>query len=74
MTDRTLQERIATLRGAISRSGLSDRRFATRVLTRNERTLRRWVSGERPIPNEVLQSRWIRDTIPREVLDWLDAE
>ena len=72
--DRTQQERIETLRAAIARSGLSDRRFATRVLTRNERTVRRWVSGERPIPNEVLDSRWIRDTIPREVLDWLDAD
>ena len=72
--DRTQKERVATLRAAIARSGLSDRRFATRVLTRNERTLRRWVSGERPIPNEVLGSRWIRDPIPREVLDWLDAD
>ena len=74
MTDRTQQDRIATLREAISRSGLSDRRFATRVLSRNERTLRRWLAGDRPIPNEVLGSRWIRDPIPREVLDWLDAE
>lgn len=60
MTDRTKQEKIATLRAAIARSGLSDRRFATRVLIRDERTLRRWLDGTRPIP--------------QVVLDWLDAE
>lgn len=71
--NRTSQARIAKLRVAIARSGLSDRRFAMRVLTRNERTLRRWISGESPIPNQVLESRWVRNPIPRKTLDWLDS-
>lgn len=40
------------LRAVIDRSGLSARRFATRVLFRNERTIRRWLAGD-PIPTEV---------------------
>jgi hypothetical protein len=42
------------LQDAIAASGLSDRRFATEVLIRDERTVRRWLSGESPIPAVVL--------------------
>lgn len=42
------------LKDAIKSSGLSDRRFATEVLIRDERTVRRWLSGESPIPAVVV--------------------
>ena len=41
------------LRALIARSGLSARKFATRVLYRNERTVRRWLAGEK-MPAEVV--------------------
>lgn len=44
----------ALLRAAIDRSGLSHRRFAERIMVRDERTVRRWISGEIPIPTVVL--------------------
>jgi uncharacterized protein YyaL (SSP411 family) len=44
MSDRELLEQ------AIARSGLSARAFARDVLWRDERTVRRWLSGESPIP------------------------
>jgi hypothetical protein len=44
MTDRDL------LANAIKRSGLSARAFARDVLWRDERTVRRWLSGESPVP------------------------
>lgn len=34
------------LRAAIEASGLSARRFATEILIRDERTVRRWLAGE----------------------------
>jgi hypothetical protein len=34
------------LRAAIQASGLSARKFATTVLIRDERTIRRWVKGD----------------------------
>ena len=40
MTDREL------IRAAIDASGLSARKFAVEVLVRNERTIRRYLSGE----------------------------
>lgn len=43
----------ALVRQRIEESGLSARRFAEEVLTRDERTVRRWVSGESPIPERV---------------------
>lgn len=42
------------LRKAIEASGLSARRFATEILLRDERTIRRWLAGDRPIPKAVL--------------------
>jgi hypothetical protein len=46
-------EGIAKLRRAIELSGLSDRRFAKEVLVRDERTIRRWLAGDRPISKAV---------------------
>jgi hypothetical protein len=43
------------LRTAIERSGLSARAFAVRVLIRDERTVRRWLAGDSPIPAVVVQ-------------------
>ena len=37
----------------IGESGLSQRQFAMKVLYRNERTIRRWISGESPVPEAV---------------------
>jgi hypothetical protein len=53
-TDPTISD-IALLRAAIAASGLSARRYATEVLTRDERTVRRWLAGESPIPQAVLR-------------------
>lgn len=46
-------EAIARLKRAIELSGLSDRRFAKEVLIRDERTIRRWIAGDRAIPQAV---------------------
>lgn len=55
MPDPTRAEQIARLRAAIDRSGLSVRRYATTVLMRDERTVRRWIAGEQPIPRAVVE-------------------
>lgn len=39
---------------AIEASGLSARRFAVEVLMRDERTIRRWLAGDSPIPEVVM--------------------
>jgi hypothetical protein len=54
MPDRTRTEQIRALRAAIARSGLSQRQFARDILTRDPRTVRRWLSGDSPIPQAVL--------------------
>lgn len=41
------------IRAAIDASGLSARRFAVDVLTRDERTVRRWLAGDSPLPRAV---------------------
>lgn len=46
------------LRSAIAASGVSARRFAEDVMGRDERTLRRWSSGEVEIPPLAL--RWLQ--------------
>lgn len=51
----TQPERVALLEAAIRASALSDRQFAAQVLGVNERTVRYWLSGERPILGPVLQ-------------------
>lgn len=43
------------LRKAIQRTGLSNRQYAEAILTRDERTLRRWLAGQTPIPKQVLK-------------------
>lgn len=42
------------LREAIERSGLSARAFAREILLRDERTVRRWLAGDSPIPEPVI--------------------
>ena len=42
------------LQAAIQKSGLSARQYAMQRLTRNERTIRRWLTGQTPIPKVVL--------------------
>ena len=41
------------LRRAIEVSGLSARRFAREILIRDERTVRRWLAGDSPLPEAV---------------------
>ena len=48
MTDRDLLARV------IAASGLSARQYAVTVLLRDERTVRRWLAGDSPIPAPVL--------------------
>lgn len=38
---------------AITRSGMSPRSYAINVLVRDQRTVRRWLDGEQPLPKEV---------------------
>lgn len=56
---KTRAEQTELLERRISESGLSARRFAVEVLRRDERTIRRWLSADSPIP--------------QIVLDWLEA-
>ncbi len=49
------------LAAAIERSGLSARKFAELVLVRDERTIRRWLAGDSPIPKVV------RDMLKTEI-------
>ena len=55
MLPKARAERVALLRSAIARSGLSARQFARRVLVRDERTVRRWLAADSPIPDVVLR-------------------
>lgn len=43
------------LRKVIESSGLSARRWAEDVAWRDERTVRRWINGDSPIPEIVVQ-------------------
>lgn len=47
---------------AIEASGLSARRFAAEILLRDERTVRRWLAGDSPIPKPVMD--WLRENRP----------
>lgn len=58
MTDRELLEK------AIEASGFSARRFAKDVLIRDERTVRRWLAGDSPIPKPVVEFLKARVTGP----------
>lgn len=48
-------ETVTLLREAIRRSGLSNRKFAEQVMVRDERTVRRWLSGKQTIPETVMR-------------------
>ena len=52
--------RLAVLRKAIDESGLSNRRFATAILMRNERTIRRWLAGDDVVLYVVYRELWRR--------------
>lgn len=43
------------LSAAIKQSGLSARRFAREIMLRDERTIRRWLAGDSPIPEAVMR-------------------
>lgn len=50
---------------AIAASGLSARQYARTVLLRDERTVRRWLAGDSPIPDPVVQFlEWNAGDIP----------
>jgi hypothetical protein len=59
VTDRSKAEQIELLERAIKASGLSARRYAREVLIRDERTIRRWLAGQSPIPGRVLE--WLAE-------------
>ena len=52
---KTRTEQIQLLRDRIEDSGLSVRRFALEILLREDRTVRRWLAGDSPIPRVVLE-------------------
>ena len=54
MADPTRAAEIARLRAAISTSGLSVNQYARTVLVRSPRTIRRWLAGDRGMPEAVL--------------------
>ncbi len=56
---RTRTEEVELLRRRLLESGLSSSRFAIERLIRQPRTVRRWLSGESPIPAVVLE--WLQD-------------
>ena len=56
---RTRAEQIQLLEKRIAESGLSSGKFADLVLHREARTIRRWLSGDSPIPRKVLD--WLED-------------
>ena len=58
--DEATSVRTSMLRDLISRSGLTNSAYARQVMRCNPRTLRRWLSGERPMQ-------------PR-TLAWIDAQ
>lgn len=59
---------IKLLRRSIKASGLSNRKFAEDILSRDERTIRRWLSGETSIPLQVqkfLSARHVEKPAPK---------
>ncbi len=48
-------DEIALLRSVIDASGLSARKWAESVAWRDERTIRRWLAGDSPIPGTVIE-------------------
>ena len=58
MKTATRAEEVALLRRRIKESELSTSRFAVEVLIRDPRTVRRWVTGDGPISQRVLE--WLQ--------------
>lgn len=56
---RTSTEEMELLERRIEESGLKTSRFARDVLIREPRTIRRWLTGDSPIPNRVKE--WLQD-------------
>ena len=55
MTDPDIQaQALARLRTAITASGLSVSLYARTVVIRDPRTVRRWLAGDSPIPQSVI--------------------
>lgn len=46
--------KVELLQDSIKHSGLSARAFAREILIRDERTIRRWLAGDSPIPEPVV--------------------
>ena len=55
MGETEVTDYIARLREAVRASGLSASAYARTILTRDPRTLRRWLAGDSPIPQAVVQ-------------------
>ena len=51
-------EAVKLLQKRIAESGLSSGTFASDVLIREPRTIRRWLTGDSPIPNRVRE--WLQ--------------
>lgn len=66
---KTKTETIELLKRRITEAGMTSSDFATKVLLRDGRTIRRWLSGESPIPHAVMDFL----TSPWEV-PWPGAE
>jgi len=56
---KTHTEIIELLKKRIEESGLSVRQFAIQVLVREDRTVRRWLAGDSPVPNMVVS--WLME-------------
>ena len=56
---KTQTEAIGLLERRIKEAGMSTSKFAEKVLLRDGRTVRRWLSGESPIPHAVMD--WLVD-------------
>lgn len=54
-TPETPQQEVELLRARLEESNLTARRFAGEVLKRDERTMRRWLTGESPIARKVIE-------------------
>jgi len=57
-------EKIAVLKAAIAKSGLTNSAYAREVLVRDPRSLRRWANGRTPIPRAVLNLIGWEDKTP----------
>lgn len=63
----TITDSVELLRSAIQASGLSARKYAVKVLLRDERTIRRWLAGDTPIPPAVVT--FLETQVPAERRD-----